>query len=57
MKREKKLIFFCWLIYFTAYLGRYSYNSNINYFMSWYGVNHASAGTVTTFFFFAYGVG
>lgn len=56
-KSQKILIFLCWLMYTSAYLGRYSYNSNINPIMTDFGVNHAGAGLVTTFFFFAYGAG
>ena len=56
-RRQNLLILMCWLIYTTAYFGRYSYNSNINLIMADYGVDHAQAGLVTTFFFFGYGVG
>lgn len=56
-KKQKLLIALCWLVYASAYLGRYSYNANINPIMAHYSVNHAEAGLVTTFFFFAYGVG
>ena len=50
-------IVLCWLVYTAAYMGRYSYNSNITPIMEAFGINHADAGLVTTFFFFAYGVG
>lgn len=50
-------IILCWLAYTSAYLGRYSYNSNITAIMEAYRINHADAGLVTTFFFFAYGAG
>lgn len=50
-------IFLCWLAYTSAYLGRYSYNSNITEIISHFGVTHGSAGLVTTCFFFAYGAG
>lgn len=55
--RQNLLIFLCWALYTSAYFGRYSYNSNINLIMSDYGVDHATAGLVTTFFFFGYGAG
>lgn len=55
--RQNLLIVLCWAVYTVAYLGRYSYNSNINLIMSDYGVDHTSAGLVTTFFFFGYGAG
>ena len=51
------MILMCWLVYASAYLGRYSYNSNITLIESAFGVSHAESGLVTTFFFFAYGAG
>ncbi len=45
------------MVYTFSYLGRYSYSSNITHVMSSFGVSHADAGLVTTFFFFAYGAG
>ena len=56
-KKESFLIFLCWIAYTASYLGRYSYNANINLLMSDYGASHGQAGLVTTMFFFAYGVG
>lgn len=50
-------IFLCWLAYTAAYLGRYSYSSNITAIMDDFGVSHADTGLVTTCFFFAYGIG
>lgn len=50
-------MFLCWLAYTAAYLGRYSYNSNITAIIDNFGVGHADAGLVTTCFFFAYGAG
>lgn len=47
----------CWLVYASAYLGRYSYNSNITLIESAFGASHAESGLVTTCFFFAYGAG
>lgn len=55
--RQNLLIVLCWAVYVAAYFGRYSYNSNINLIMSDYGIDHATAGLVTTFFFFGYGAG
>ena len=51
------LIILCFMVYFLAYLGRYSYSSNINCVMEYFNVNKASAGSVSTFFFISYGVG
>lgn len=63
MKEVKKkcsqntIIILCWLVYVIAYLGRYSYNANISLIMDDFKINHATAGVVTTCFFFAYGIG
>ena len=51
------LIILCFTVYFLAYLGRYSYSSNINCVMEYFSVNKESAGLVGTFFFISYGVG
>ena len=51
------LIILCFLVYVLAYLGRYSYSSNINSIMGYYNVNRESAGLVGTFFFISYGIG
>ena len=56
-KKDSLLIFLCWLCYTASYLGRYSYNANINLILSDFGISHGSAGLVTTLFFFSYGVG
>lgn len=56
-RRQNTIIFLCWAVYAFLYLGRYDYNANINLIMNDYGVSHADAGLVTTFFFFAYGAG
>ena len=50
-------IIMCWLAYTAAYLGRFSYASNIISIEKFYDVLHADAGLVSTFFFFAYGAG
>lgn len=51
------LIYLSWFVYTSSYLGRYSYNANINAIILDYHVSHASAGLVATFFFFSYGIG
>lgn len=56
-KKISLIVLLCWMAYTSAYLGRYSYSSNINFIMSFYDVNHSQAGLVSTFFFFAYGLG
>ncbi len=59
--KKKKLnflpILMCWIAYTSAYIGRFSYASNIISIEKLYGVLHADAGLVSTFFFFAYGAG
>ena len=56
-KRAVLLIILCWLVYTCSYLGKMGYSANIVQFESFYGVSHSQSGTVSTFFFFAYGVG
>ena len=51
------LIFLSWLVYTISYLGKVNYSANITQVIDFYGVTKAQAGTVPTFFFFAYGVG
>lgn len=51
------IMWLCWAVYTFAYLGRYSYNANINLIINDYGITYAEAGLVVTFFFFAYGIG
>ena len=53
----KILIILCFVVYLLAYLGRYSYSSNINNVMAYFSVNKESAGLVGTFFFISYGLG
>lgn len=65
MQEEKKknlttsalLIALCWLVYTCSYLGKLGYSANITQIESVFGVTHATAGMVSTFFFFAYGIG
>ena len=56
-KRQKLLIFMCWLIYVVSYVSRYSYNANIVAIKDYYGVTNSVTGLVGTCFFFAYGIG
>lgn len=51
------LIFLCWLIYTTSYLGKLNYSANITQIIDFYKISKAEAGIAPTFFFFAYGVG
>ena len=55
--RQNLLIFMCWMIYVASYISRYSYNANIVAIKDYYNVTNSTTGLVSTFFFFAYGVG
>lgn len=64
MEKENKklntttfLIALCWLVYTCSYLGKLGYNANIAKIETAYNVTHSTAGLVSTFFFFAYGIG
>ncbi|MBQ7363301.1 MAG: MFS transporter [Clostridia bacterium] len=59
LKRSRSfwLIFICWLVYSCSYIGKLSYNANINPIGEAFGVSYADTGAVSTFFFFAYGIG
>lgn len=51
------LIWLCWLVYATSYIGKVNYAANINPIMDRYGINHSEAGLVSTLFFCTYGIG
>lgn len=54
VKKQKTLMFLCWLIYTFSYIGRYSYKSNIvNFNIS----DTAVTGLVMSLFYGAYGAG
>ncbi|MDY4186556.1 MAG: MFS transporter [Candidatus Borkfalkiaceae bacterium] len=56
-KRNTYLILLCWLVYVSTYLGKYSYNANINQIEPFFNVNHDQSGLVSSLFFFSYGAG
>lgn len=56
-KYSDMLIWLCWLVYTCSYIGKINYSANINLIMEFYSVEKAQAGLVSTFFFFAYGIG
>ena len=56
-KKENYLIILCFLVYTCSYIGRLSYNSNINQIGNEFNLTYSQTGLVTTFFFFAYGIG
>ena len=54
MARPGMLIALCWMVYASSYVAKLSYNANISPIGDAYGVSYREAGTVSTFFFFAY---
>lgn len=56
-RKSTWLIWLCWLVYMCSYLGKVNYSANITQIETFFKVTHAQAGTVSTFFFFAYGAG
>lgn len=63
MQKRKKLtthgllLLLCWAVYTCSLIGKVNYSANVTLVESFYGVTHARAGVVSTFYFFAYGVG
>ena len=57
LNKTTLLIALCWLVYTCSYLGKLGYNANITQIEDAFGISHSSAGMVSTFFFFAYGIG
>lgn len=51
------LIALCWLVYSCSYIGKVNYKANITQVETFFGVTHAEAGLVDSFFFFAYAIG
>lgn len=51
------LLLLCWVVYTCSYIGKLSYSANINQIGTAFGVPYAQTGMVSTFFFFAYGIG
>ncbi len=56
-KSTTLLIALCWSVYTCSYLGKLGYNANITQLEAVYSISHSTAGMVSTFFFFAYGIG
>lgn len=57
LRRDKRIIFICWLAYTVAYIGRLNFSASIVAVISDLGVTKAEAGLVSSCFFFAYGAG
>ena len=56
-KKSNLLIFICWAAYTAAYVARLNYNASMVEILSQLGTTKEAAGTVSSFFFFAYGAG
>lgn len=56
-KKSDFLIFLCWSAYTFAYVARLNYNASMVEILSQLGTTKEAAGTVSSFFFFAYGAG
>ncbi len=56
-KKSGLLIFLCWAAYTSAYVARLNYNASMVEILSQLGTTKEAAGTVSSFFFFAYGAG
>jgi OPA family glycerol-3-phosphate transporter-like MFS transporter len=56
-KKSNFLIFLCWAAYTAAYVARLNYNASMVEILSQMDTTKQAAGTVSSFFFFAYGAG
>lgn len=56
-KKSNFLIFLCWAAYTFAYVARLNYNASMVEILSQFDTTKETAGTVSSFFFFAYGAG
>ncbi len=56
-KKSNFLIFICWAAYTFAYVARLNYNASMVEILAQLGTTKEAAGTVSSFFFFAYGAG
>ena len=56
-KKSNFLIFLCWIAYTAAYVARLNYNASMVEVLAQLDVTKEDAGTVSSFFFFAYGAG
>ncbi len=55
-KQGNHLIFLCWLIYSSAYLGRLNYSAGLVQILEDVSLTKAEGGIIASCFFFAYGV-
>lgn len=56
-KKSNFLIFLCWAAYTAAYVARLNYNASMVEILSQMDITKEAAGTVSSFFFIAYGAG
>ena len=56
-KKSGFLIFLCWAAYTCAYVARLNYNASMVEILAQLDITKEEAGTVSSFFFFAYGAG
>ena len=55
ISKHGALMLLCWLVYTCSVIGKINYAANIIQVEQFFGVTHAQAGIVSTFYFFAYG--
>jgi OPA family glycerol-3-phosphate transporter-like MFS transporter len=56
-KKAGRLIFLCWLVYTSAYIGRLNYPALLVEIVSVFDITKAQGGVISSFFFFSYGAG
>ena len=57
LSKSTLLLMLCWVVYTCSYIGKLSYGANIKLIGDAFSVPNADTGLVSTFFFFAYGIG
>ena len=57
ISKNTLLLALCWLVYTCSVIGKLNYSASITQVEEYFGVSHANAGMVSTFYFFAYGAG
>ena len=55
-KNTRLLLFMCWLVYSSSYIGKVNFSASKLSIMSFYNINESEIGLVGTFFFFSYGI-
>ena len=57
ISKNTLLLALCWLVYTCSVIAKLNYTASITQVEEFFGVSHARAGMVSTFYFFAYGAG